>query len=298
MRHGLDGLGQGFFCVLLQVDVQGQGHGTAGLRLLGIELAGDLALLIGGDDAGALGAVEIGFKGLFRALAAYQGVHGVTLHIPVAGNAILWIAHPVLVVNRTQTAQNVGGIFGVVHPGRGGAGGHAPVLAVRRLADELHGHIVGKDILGIRQTLDGQLVAYPGDGPGLVLGIAAVDIEQLPQLGHKPVRLQSRRHLGERGIGNVLVFQKQGKALAVGRFRIAVGSGSAHRQRIVPGGAVLRAQVRQPQDGGIELLIRVKFLCGKDQRIGQPVGHQHLSVAVGDNAPGRFHRFTGGIAGQ
>lgn len=64
LRHGLDGLGQGFFRVLLQVDVQGQGHGTAGLRFLGIELAGDLALLIGGDDAGALGAVEIGFKGL------------------------------------------------------------------------------------------------------------------------------------------------------------------------------------------------------------------------------------------
>ena len=52
LRHGLDGLGQGFFRVLLQVDVQGQGHGTAGLRFLGIELAGDLALLIGGDDAG------------------------------------------------------------------------------------------------------------------------------------------------------------------------------------------------------------------------------------------------------
>ena len=296
--HGLNGLGQGLLRVLLHIDVQGQGHGAAGLRLLGVKLAGDLPLLVGGDDPGALGAVEIGLKGLLRALPAHQGVHGVALHVPIAGDAVFRVAHPVLVVDGAQPPQHMGGIFGVIYPGGGGTGGYPLILAVRRLADELHGHVVGKDVLCVRQTLHRQLIPHPGDGPGLVVGIAAVDFEQLPQLGHEPVRLQGGGHLGQLGIGDALVLQEQGEALAVLGVGIAVGRGFAQGQGIVPNGVVLGAQVRQPQDGGVQVLVILKILGGEDQGIGQPVGHQHLAVAVGDDPPGGLHRLAGGVAGQ
>ena len=53
------------------------------------------------------------------------------------------------------------------------------------------------------------------------------------------------------------------------------------------------AQVHQPQDGGVaDPWSILKILGGEDQGIGQPVGHQHLAVAVGDDAPGGLHRLS------
>lgn len=77
--HPGDGGGQGVLRRLLEVQVDGQLHGVAGHRLLGVILAGDLAVLVQGDHPGAVGALEMGFKGRLHAVLAHIVVPVISL---------------------------------------------------------------------------------------------------------------------------------------------------------------------------------------------------------------------------
>ena len=170
--HALDGVGQRVLGGGLQVKIQRQRHGAAGLRLLYIELAGDLALFIGGYQPGAVVAVEPVLKGTLHAAFTHQSVHRVALCL---------IFRPILRVNAGDAAQNVGGVGGVVLPDGGLSRGDAGKIAVGDLGDQLRGHILGKDVAVPAR----QLIADACDQPGLHGGIAAVDVVHLPQCVHQ-----------------------------------------------------------------------------------------------------------------
>ena len=113
----LDG-GRSLRC-LLELQVDGQLHGVSGLRLLVVVLAGDLALLVGGDDPGAVGAPQVLLKGGLHAALAHGGVHGIV------------VVERVLQVLRVQGAhhsQDMGRVGRGVLPD-GGAGDPRPGIA-------------------------------------------------------------------------------------------------------------------------------------------------------------------------
>ena len=276
--HALDGLGQGLFAGDLEVDVDGQGHGAAGLGLAGIELAGDVALGVPGHQALAVAAPEPGLKGLLCAALADQGVHGVAL-----GGVVL----PVLRVNAGDAPQNVGGAVGVVDPLGGDAGVDPGKVPVGDLAEELHGDILGEHIAAAAA----KLIAHPGDEPLLGGGIGAVI--QLPE-GAKGRHSRRRRGVG----GELPGLEIGGEVLRQLGGGVGIGRRPGDGQGIRPLHLVLLTEVNEPPDGGVEGGVLRKDIPGELQRVDLLVGYQHLAVAVGDDAAAGLHRLLGGIGGN
>ena len=285
--HGLDGGGQGVLGHLLQVDVNGQGHGVAGLGLLGVKLAGNLAVFVGGHQLHAVYAVEILLKGLLHAALSHQVVHGVVA-------VVLVFFVPVLGEDAAHPAQDVGGIGGVIHPLAGGARGHACKVAVHHLADHPHRHILGEHIAA------GNLraVPHPGDEPGLLVGVVGGNGVDLPQLCHHLVAGEGQGDLLLPGIGDLVVVHPGCKGLAGLRVRQAVGVVPAQGQGVDPGEALLGAELQKPPHRRVARSVIGKALGGEFQGVGQAVRHQHLAVSVGDDAPAGLHHLPlGGTGG-
>ena len=297
LGHVIDGLAESFFHVLLQVDVQRQSHGVAGLGFLGVELTGDLAIGGGGNEFGAVLAVEILLEGLLHAALAHQSVHGIPL-VPVSHDAVVRIAHPVLLIDGTEPPQHMGGVGSVIHTGRGRAGGDTGIAAVHHLIDELHRHIAGEGVGTSCDVPQGQLVAHTDDSPCVGVGVAVRHAVELAQLGHEQRGLLRGPQGTHRDGGQILRLQIFPEGTLVGGGGVGKGRLLAHRQGVRPLDVVAAAQLQQPEDGVVAVRVAFKFLVGKHQRIGQPVGDQHLAVAVGDDATGGLHRLSGGVAGQ
>ena len=257
--------------------IQRQRHDIAGLRFLHIDLAGDLALVVGGDQPGAVLAPQPVLKGLLHAALAHQRVHGIAL-VPVF--------RPILRVNAGDAAQNVGGIGSVVIPDRGLPRGDTGKIAVGDLGDQLGGYVLGKHIA----LPAGQLIADTGNKPGLRAGIAVADAEQRPQV------FQQRRR---GGLDRQLVFrQKLGKGLVIPGGQVQIRRILGDGQSVHPGGIRLLAQGDQPPDGGVQLLVTLKILLVEGKGIGQAVGHQHLAVGIGEDTTAGLHRLPCGIGGD
>ena len=198
--HAGNRLGQRPLHIGLQVDVQRQRHGAAGLRLPCVQLAGELAVLVGGDEPPAVRAPQVLLEGLLHAVLAHKVVHGVPL-VGVAHIAGLFVAAPLLLPDGPDGAQNVGRQRGVVHPCGGGADADALVPPVSDEAQHLRGNVLGKRIA----VAAVQLVPHADDQPRILLRQALVDMVQRPHL---------RDQLPSGGGGGQLVLlQILGKAL-------------------------------------------------------------------------------------
>ena len=275
--HALDGGGQRVLRGGLQVQIQRQRHGTAGLGLLDVGLAGDLPLVVGGHQTGAVLTPQPVLKGLFHAAFAHQRVHGV---------ALFPVFRPILGVDAGDAAQNVGGIGGVIGPDGILPRGHAGEIAVDDPGDQLRGHVQSEHIAAAAR----QLIADAGDQPGLGVGVFAVDVKQRPQVGQQ---------LGGRGLAlQLAAVQKLGEGLLVAGGQIQVRRRLGNGQRVHPDRVRLLTQADQLPDGVVELGVRLEGLLAEGQGIGQTVGHQHLAVAVGDDAAAGLHRLPCGVGGN
>ena len=195
--HLLHPPGQDLLHLGLEVDVDGQGHGAAGLRLDGVELPGGLALLVGGDQPGAVLPPEVGLKGLLHPVPA----HGVLHVVLVVGGGILSRVPDRLPVgvegvqllralDGPGAAQNVGGVVGIVLPDGPGLHHHAVEAAVVEQGDEVHRHILRENIGGhieavAHQPAQLQLVEDPQHQPGLLLGAPQVRVLQAEVRPHQ-----------------------------------------------------------------------------------------------------------------
>ncbi len=273
VHHALNGLGQRFLHHLLQVDVQRQGHGAAGLGLAGVQLTGELAVLVGGDEPPAVLAVEVFLEGLLHAVLAHQVVHVVAL-VGVAHVAGGLVAAPFLLPYGAHGAQDVGGQLGVVHPRCRRLDGHALVVPVGDAAQQVRGHVLGEGIAAAAV----QLVPDAHDQPRLRVGQALVYFVQGPQRG--------KGLLVGAVLGQFVVLQVFLEGLRPAGGGQAGGGARGHGQRVVPQHVLLLAQLYQPQYGVVQRrLVLAEAALVQHQCIGQAVADQHLAVAVGDDAP-------------
>lgn len=107
---------------------------------------------------------------------------------------------------------------------------------------------------------------------------------ELAQLGHEQRGLLSGPQGTHRDGGQILRLQIFPEGTLVGGGGVGKGRLLAHRQGVRPLDVVAAAQLQQPEDGVVAVRVAFKFLVGEHQRIGQPVGDQHLAVAVSDDA--------------
>ena len=174
-------------------------------------------------------------------------------------------------------------------------------MTVHHLTNQLHRHILGKYIA---VALYFRAVAYPGNPSDLLIRIAVVNFVDFPQLRqNRPV--VHRRHLGQAifgkrlGIGQLVFRQPACKCLAVGVGSQSVGLRLSQRQQIPPCHTLSLTQLNQPKNGRIAgAVVLFKGLVRKFQCISQPVGYQHLAVAIRKDAPAGLHGLRGGIAGH
>ena len=229
-------------------------------------------------------------------------------------------------------AQNVGGVVGVILPDGPGLHHHAVKAAVVEQGDEVHRHVLRKNIGGHIEAVAHhpaqlQLVEDPQHQPGLLLGAPQVRVlqaevrpHQIHQgLGgelavHRPqLGLKGGAHGGVGGLGSDLTVgppvlrQVPLEAAALG----GGGGGSGVDEGLRPGegegvGPLHAAGLTladQPQHRPGHRLVVALALRRLDQvrvdgdGVALPVAHQHLAVAVGDDPPGRLHRLRGGDLG-
>ena len=277
---------QGFFRRFLQVDIDGNFHVVAGNGIL-FEI-GTHNGTVGGNlvHADAVGGMEGILKGQLKAGLAHFRIHGV---------AIVLVLLPLLIVHVTHVTQDMGRVFGVVFPHGGGLNGQAGGVQLQhrgqvRVACVLHKFKGGQG----GQAPEGQLVADAQHHAGLFIGPVFGNAVAFPE------------HVDQQRGGNIRV-----QAAAVGKedLEIALPQGRVFLQRIGKGfglgdghvvhilDAVLIAELHQV----VDLLVGV-FGTGQHevvdhQVVAGAVAHQHLTVAVQDLAPGRFHAGPGGKGG-
>ena len=275
--HALNGGGQRVLRGGLQIQIQRQRHGTAGVGLLDIDLAGDLPLVVGGHQTGAVLTPQPVLKGLFHAAFSHQRVHGI---------ALFPVFRPVLGVDAGDAAQNVGGIGGLIGADGILPRGHAGEIAVDDPGDQLRGYVLGEHIAAAAR----QLIADAGDEPRLGVGIGAVNVKQRPQLSQQ---------LSGGGLAlQLAAVQKLGKGFLVAGGQIQVRRRLGNGQRVHPHRIRLLTQADQPPDGVVKRIVGGEGLLAEGQGIGQTVGYQHLAVAVGDHAAAGLHRLPCGVGGD
>ena len=221
--------------------------------------------------------MEILLKGLLHAALTHQSVHGISL---------ILVFVPVLRKNAVHPTQYVGGIGGVIHPLRGGAGGNAGIVPVHHLADDPHGDILGKYI-AVRH---GDTVTHPGDETGLGIGEFVGNAINRAQRIHQLTAADGQSDGVSPGIGNILILQPIDEGLPGRVGGEGEGGIGGQRQRIDPLDFFLSAQINEPPRGTVAgVLITAEAAVGEFEGIAQAVGHQHLAVAVGDDAPAGLH---------
>ena len=331
--HGLDGPGQNLLHLGLEVDVQGQGHGAPGLGLDGVDFAGDLALLVGGDEAGAVPAPEVLLKGQLHPVLAHLIVQavvgeagGVLPRLP-GGVPLRVEAVPLLPgLELPHPAQDVGGVVGVVLAHGLAADDHALKGPVVEDGDELHGQVLREDVgHGHRvgcQLAQAQLVEHAQHQPGLLAGEvgghAEVGPHELQEVGGGEGRGAGELQLvqqglahegggggrGQLGAGPLPVRQIVGEPGPLGpggvSEGVAVGLGIVDGQAVAPGYAVVLEEGENAQKGpghgglvGLAVLVRDEVRV-KGDGVDLPVGDEDLAVAVHDDAPGGLHGLGGG----
>ena len=174
----MDHLGQGVLRRHLKAQINGQLHIVAGLRRGEVFLLQHLA---GGENGGlqqAVGTVEVLLKGIFYALLAHHGVHG------VVGVEVFVLVG----VHGARMAQQMGGIGGVVFPDRGGLHQDAGDAQLHHRRQVFRGDVPGQNVVIQGHSLDGPQLQLKADGDqpvGLLLGEAAGNIVVLPEVAHQ-----------------------------------------------------------------------------------------------------------------
>ena len=333
--HGEDGLFQGLLHRGLIVNVDGEGHGLAGLRVLGVDLTGDLTLLVGIDQTAPVQAAEIGLKGLLHPVPAHHVVH---LVVAEAGGVLAGLPGRVIggvegvpllgPVEFAHTAKDVGSVVGVIDPTGLPANNGALKAAVVEDRNELHGDIPGEDIaVDIYQLPELQLVEDPQHLAGLLIGQVLIQVEvlphqlqqlrggddligevQLPAEGGDSRRVQGlRRQLVLRPFPVRQILLEPG-SLGIPNLRGGVGEGRSggNGEIVLPGHAVIPTQPNQPEHrpahaplmGDLRVRIRRDLGGVEGDGIDLLVGHQDLPVPVGDDAPGGLHSLLMGYLGS
>ena len=277
--HGRDGIFKRLLHLSLKVDVDRQRHGGAGLRLDGVELAGDLAgVVVEGHKALACVAVKIVFKRIFHAGDA----DGARERVAV----LILIIVPVL--NAAGVAEDVGGIVGLIDAHGRGVHLHAGIVAVLDEGNERNIHVARKfEGRGAVHLGGGEGVAQPDERANRAGGQGFVDPVLAAQL---QIQRRARQRSGETVIADVLfidplerdeVFDERFRAAV--RGVVSVGRGPGERQRVLNFDALRIHQVDDAQQRVVELVGRDERGI-KIQRVDRTVRHKHLAVAVGDDA--------------
>ena len=276
--HGRDGIFERLLHLCLKVDVDRQRHGGAGLRLDGVELAGDLAGFVERDKALAVAAVEIVFKRIFHAGDA----DGARERVAV----LILIIVPVL--NAAGVAEDVGGVVGLIDAHGRGVHLHAGIVAILDERNERNIHVARKfEGRGAVHLGGGEGVAQPDERAHRAGGQGFVDPVLAAQL---QIQRRTRQRSGETVIADVLfidplerdeVFDERFRAAV--RGVVSVGRGPGERQRVLNFDALRIHQVDDAQQRVVELVGRDERGI-KIQRVDRAVRHEHLAVAVGEDA--------------
>ena len=279
-----------FQCILgndLQVQVQRGLHVVAGFGLVAllILLGDDGAVLVHLVNAGAVGGVEVLFKGGLEAVLADVGVHGVALFL---------VLRPLGVGHGADVAQDMGGVFGVVFPDGGGLDHQAGDVQLQQDRQVLVGDILDEDI--VREVCNAaqvEFVAQANDGPGFLIGPGLGDLIALPegldQQGGSDVGVQT-------DIPQVaLEIVAPGGGIVV--QGVLKGPGGGDGEMVVVFDAQLLAFLQQ----GMQVLVAVvgglDNIVVEHQVITGAVANQYITVPVQDIAPGRLDAGQRGVDG-
>ena len=288
--HGRDSIFERLLHLCLKVDVDRQRHGGAGLRLDGVELAGDLAgVVVEGHKALARVAVEIFFKGALRARDANDARERVAV--------LVLIVVPVL--NAAGVAEDVGGIVGLIDAHGRGIHLHAGIVAILDEGNERNIHVARKfEGRGAVHLGGGEGVAQPDERAHRGIRERFVDPVLAAQL---QIQRRARQSGGETVIADVLfidplerdeVFDERFRAAV--RGVVGVGRGPGERKRVLNFDAPCVHQFDDAQQRVVELVGRDERGI-KIQRVDRTVRHEHFAVAVGENAARALDRFDLGI---
>ena len=278
----------------LELAVQGEHHMVARLGLGLPLLAHHRPVLVGLQQPGAAGAVEVGLKGQFHPVLAHIGVHGVVQGL---------VGGPLLGADEADAAQHMGRRLGVVHPVGGGDNGHPGQAQLFHLGDEGDGHVGGEGVgvVGDLLLAQGHLVEHPqqrshlgseGLGlhrEGLTHGLHQLLGGNLSGFGtfHPLVLLRQLAQLGGQNVkGAVVVVRPIGKQVLV----LGVGPGGlfGDGQGVGPLHPLFLTQLQQLGDHLVDVVAHgggVQF-----HGVAQGVGHQHPAVAVQNLPPHPVHR--------
>ena len=294
LAHAGNGGGQRFFHSLLEVQINGQLYGAAGLRLLGVVLLRDFTVAVGGIHLLAVAALQIGLESGLSTGAADDIVVGVALLLQLL----------CIILNAAHRAQNMRRIVGFVFTGGGGENAGTQIAAVLDQSQQSGIQIPQHNVIGgVDQLTDGQLVEDAQYIPGVLCG---------PCIGDGKCRSHFRhQHIGgETGGGQCLcrqiggghsggdqlqLFPQEGDETAAlcGTCllqQIGIRPCPGNGQVVLPLQTLFAQQLHQPQDGGVQVIILTQRSGIKGQVVGLAVANQFLTVPVGDDAPGGFHR--------
>ena len=155
-------------------------------------ISGNGSRIVPGIDDGAVGgefivapaidAVEIFFKGQFKATLTNLRVHQVVGDIRYLVHCL--IVFPLLGAHGTYVAQHMGGIFGVIFPNGGGLHHHAGTVEFGNsgkvlVADVRQENIVGQS--GAAEGSQAQFVPQPQNSAGILIGPFRRDSVAVPQ---------------------------------------------------------------------------------------------------------------------
>ena len=285
----LDGQLQGLLGGGLELQIDGDLHVLACLRLYLIIRFDQGAVLGHLIHTGAVDAVEIFLEGLLQTGLAHQRVHGVAVQ--------RLVMLPLLGVHGTHIAKDVGGVFRGVLPDGGGLHPHAGDVQLQHRRQRLVVH-VGQEHISA-QAVDGepkgQLVSQAQHRPGIPVGPFRRDVVALPELLHQ-------QRGGDVGIQIVPVDQEGLEivlpALVLLIQRIGEGLIQGQGQVVHILDAPCLTQLHQLIEGTVGVDGAGEHIVVDRQVVAGPVGHQHVAVPVQNIAPGSLHPGQGGEGGD
>ena len=280
---------QGILGNLLDVDVQGGLYVVARHRLLthGVFPGDDGAVLVHLVDTGAVDGMKLFFEGLFKAALTDEGVHGVALFL---------IFRPLVCVDGTHGAQDMGGVLGVVLPDSGGFHVQAGGVQLQQGGQGLVGHVLDEDEGGqVGDIAQVQLVAQADDRPAVLVGPIIGDLvgfaQLLDQQGRGDIRVQIHPVLAQ----ELLEVPLPGIGILVDG--VLKGAALRHGEVVGVVNAQFPALFHQLIQGFVGVAGGDDNVVVKHQVITGPVAHQDVAVAVQDVAPGGFDTGHGGKGG-
>ena len=233
--------------------------------------------------------MEIVFKRIFHAGDA----DGARERVAV----LILIIVPVL--NAAGVAEDVGGVVGLVNAHGRGIHLHAGIVAILDEGNERNIHVARKfEGRGAVHLGGGEGVAQPDERAHRGIRERFVDPVLAAQL---QIQRRACQRSGEAVVADVLfidplerdeVFDERFRAAV--RGVVGVGRGPGERKRVLNFDALCVHQFDDAQQRVVELVGRDERGI-KIQRVDRAVRHEHLAVAVGEDAARALDRFDLGI---